>query len=158
MRIHRFAARVLLVAALAAASLVSIGAPASAVTTSPDAMTTYSARVVVLVNRQRAAVRLPALRGSACATSFAKSWSTRMAATRVFKHQLLTPLLTTCRARQAGENIAYGGRTPEQVIAMWMASPGHRANILRPSFTHIGVGAAVGRDGVIYATQDFLTL
>lgn len=42
--------------------------------------------------------------------------------------------------RAAGENIAKGQRTPEEVVQAWMNSPGHRANILNPSFTHIGVG------------------
>lgn len=40
----------------------------------------------------------------------------------------------------AGENIAAGYATPEQVVNGWMNSPGHRANILNSSFTTIGVG------------------
>ena len=40
----------------------------------------------------------------------------------------------------AGENIARGYRSPEEVVRAWMNSPGHRANILNASFTHIGVG------------------
>ncbi|HCF82769.1 MAG TPA: serine protease, partial [Ruminococcaceae bacterium] len=39
-----------------------------------------------------------------------------------------------------GENIAYGYRTPAEVVEGWLNSPGHRANILTGSFTHIGVG------------------
>ena len=42
--------------------------------------------------------------------------------------------------RSAGENIARGQATPSAVVNAWMNSPGHRANILSPSFTHIGVG------------------
>lgn len=42
--------------------------------------------------------------------------------------------------RTAGENIAKGQRTPQQVVNAWMNSSGHRANILNPNFTHIGVG------------------
>jgi uncharacterized YkwD family protein len=42
--------------------------------------------------------------------------------------------------RAAGENIAKGQRTPQEVVKAWMDSPGHRANILNSSFTHIGVG------------------
>ena len=38
------------------------------------------------------------------------------------------------------ENAAYGQRTPEAVVAAWMNSPGHRANILRENSTHLGVG------------------
>lgn len=40
----------------------------------------------------------------------------------------------------AGENIAYGQRSPEEVVKAWMNSPGHRENIMNPNFTHIGVG------------------
>ncbi|MBY7142724.1 hypothetical protein KFZ56_06465 [Virgibacillus sp. NKC19-3] len=40
----------------------------------------------------------------------------------------------------AGENIAKGQTTPEQVVNGWMNSDGHRANILNEDFTHIGVG------------------
>jgi uncharacterized protein YkwD len=40
----------------------------------------------------------------------------------------------------AGENIAKGQRTPQEVMNAWMNSSGHRANILSSSFTQIGVG------------------
>lgn len=40
----------------------------------------------------------------------------------------------------AGENIAQGQTTPEQVVKSWMNSEGHRKNILSDNFTHIGVG------------------
>ncbi len=40
----------------------------------------------------------------------------------------------------AGENLAYGYSTPEEVMNGWMNSPGHRSNILDPEFTHIVVG------------------
>ena len=39
-----------------------------------------------------------------------------------------------------GENIAAGSSTAAAVVEQWMNSPGHRANILNPQFTHIGVG------------------
>ena len=42
--------------------------------------------------------------------------------------------------KSAGENIAKGYTTPRAVVDAWMNSPGHRANILNSSYTHIGVG------------------
>ena len=42
--------------------------------------------------------------------------------------------------RGAGENIAYGQKTPQEVMNGWMNSAGHRANILNANFTKIGVG------------------
>lgn len=55
----------------------------------------------------------------------------------------------------AGENIAYGQQTPEQVMDSWMNSPGHRANILNKSFQSIGVGYIQNESGVSYWTQLF---
>ncbi|TYS63649.1 hypothetical protein FZC76_19370 [Sutcliffiella horikoshii] len=42
--------------------------------------------------------------------------------------------------RTAGENIAQGQQSPEEVVNAWMNSQGHRANIMNENFTHIGVG------------------
>lgn len=55
--------------------------------------------------------------------------------------------------RAAGENIAYGQRTPQEVVNAWMNSPGHRANILNASFTQIGVGYVANGN---YWTQMFI--
>ncbi|MEA2425425.1 MAG: hypothetical protein QOH13_1835 [Thermoleophilaceae bacterium] len=55
----------------------------------------------------------------------------------------------------AGENIAYGvgeKGTPASIVDAWMHSPGHRADILRPAFTEIGIGIALGAPEV--ATGD----
>ena len=55
--------------------------------------------------------------------------------------------------RTAGENIAYGQRTPQAVVNAWMNSSGHRDNILNASYTQIGVGyVAAGH----YWTQMFI--
>ena len=66
--------------------------------------------------------------------------------------------ITNTRFR--AENCAYGQRTPEAVVATWMNSPGHRANILSESPTHLGVGFVQRADGVTaqyatYWTQNF---
>ena len=58
--------------------------------------------------------------------------------------------------RTAGENIAMGQTTPAQVMNGWMNSAGHRANILNPSFTKIGVGVAQNASGRYYWTQHFV--
>lgn len=55
--------------------------------------------------------------------------------------------------RWAGENIAYGYRTPQAVVDGWMNSPGHRANILNGNFTQIGVGYVAQGN---YWTQMFI--
>ena len=55
--------------------------------------------------------------------------------------------------RRAGENIAYGQRTPQAVVNAWMNSSGHRANILNAFYTQIGVGYVANGN---YWTQMFI--
>ena len=55
--------------------------------------------------------------------------------------------------KTAGENIAKGYGSPKAVVDGWMNSPGHRANILNKSFTHIGVGYVASGN---YWTQMFI--
>ena len=57
--------------------------------------------------------------------------------------------------RGSGENIAWGQKTPEQVMNGWMNSDGHRANILNKNFTKIGVGFHQNASGTNYWTQLF---
>jgi uncharacterized YkwD family protein len=58
--------------------------------------------------------------------------------------------------RTAGENIAMGQKTPEEVVTAWMNSEGHRRNILDSNFTKIGVGVAKNSKNQIYWTQMFI--
>ncbi|MDK2967240.1 CAP domain-containing protein [Lacrimispora amygdalina] len=55
----------------------------------------------------------------------------------------------------AGENIAWGQQTPQEVMNAWMNSAGHRANILNKNFTHIGVGNLQNSAGTQYWVQLF---
>ncbi len=58
--------------------------------------------------------------------------------------------------RTCGENIAFGQRTPEEVVRDWMNSEGHRRNILDPNFTQMSVGL-VNENGAWYWVQIFYT-
>ena len=157
--------RSLLVTALTAAVLAgtaAVGVPAASAAVAPAAVgsaasNAYVSRIVVLVNARRGAAGLRPLIVSPCATRFAAPWTTHMAATNTLVHQSLAPILR-CPARGAGENIAYGNVTADQMMVMWMNSPGHRANILNPRFTRIGVGAVRTSSGRWWATQDFVTV
>ncbi len=57
--------------------------------------------------------------------------------------------------RASGENIAYGQRSPQEVVTGWMNSPGHRANIMNSSFNKIGIGVYQSSNGTIYWSQLF---
>ncbi|HEV3002144.1 MAG TPA: CAP domain-containing protein, partial [Solirubrobacteraceae bacterium] len=46
-----------------------------------------------------------------------------------------------------GENIAWGSGTlssPAGIVAAWMASPGHKENLLNPTYREIGIGIVPG--------------
>ena len=58
--------------------------------------------------------------------------------------------------KPVGENIAMGQRSSAEVINSWMNSSGHRANILNPGYTRIGVAAYTTPEGTIYWCQQFL--
>ena len=59
--------------------------------------------------------------------------------------------------RAAGENIAAGQKTPQEVMNAWMNSEGHRKNILSSQYTEIGVGYAKGGTNGHYWTQMFIS-
>lgn len=54
-----------------------------------------------------------------------------------------------------GENIGWGYQTAAEACRNWMASPGHRSNILDPEYTQIGVGAIRGGRYSTFWVQDF---
>jgi uncharacterized protein YkwD len=105
-------------------------------------------QVVVLVNQARAAAATPCppLVVDPRLTASAQAHSDDMAARDYFSHT--TPegvtfdqrIIAAGYPRPGAENIAKGQRTPEKVMADWMASAGHRANIENCRLTTIGVG------------------
>jgi uncharacterized protein YkwD len=112
---------------------------------------------ICLVNRERTQRDLPALRVNPLLSAASLEHSQDMVRGRYFEHTALDGRSVGDRLRSlgylrgvsgsAGENIAYGfgGKsTPASIVNAWMHSPGHRADILRPAFTEIGIGIAVG--------------
>lgn len=55
----------------------------------------------------------------------------------------------------AGENVAAGQSSEDEVTRDWMNSLGHRRNILNSNYTKVGFGRAVGNNGVVYWTTQF---
>lgn len=120
----------------------------------------YEEAVVKLVNAERAKEGLPALKVDWELARVAKYKSQDMKDKNYFSHTSPTygsPFTMIqnygIQYRSAGENIAKGQKTPEQVVNAWMNSSGHRANILNKNYTHIGVGFV--EDGY-YWTQMFI--
>jgi uncharacterized protein YkwD len=138
-------------------------APPPTPTSSPTApaptndASAYEARVLLLVNAERAKLGEHALTLVPCAQNYAGSWASTMASTGNFEHQSLSPIMQSCAAHAAGENIAYGNVSADAMMTMWMNSPGHRANILNAGYTGIGIGAVETSAGRWYGVQDFVT-
>ena len=118
-------------------------------------------QIVDLVNAERTAVGLPALGYDARLGSAAQGHSDDQARRGEMSHVGGDGSTVGVRVDRTGypwrsvaENVAYGYRTPSEVMAGWMASPGHRRNILSAN-TQLGVGLAFGADGRPYWTQVF---
>ena len=124
------------------------------------AVTQYEQEVIRLVNEIRVQNGLSALTYNWELSRVARYKSQDMVDNRYFSHT--SPTYGTpfqmirsfgLSYRSAGENIAYGQRTPQAVVNAWMNSSGHRANILSSSYTQIGVGYVANGH---YWTQMFI--
>ena len=107
------------------------------------------AEIIRLTNEERAERGLEPLNQDPTLSANSRQWSAQMAAQGTFEHST---------GWNVAENIAYTTAPDADAatfVDMWMNSPGHRANILHPDHTRIGVGVAVSDDGATYATQQF---
>ena len=95
------------------------------------------------------------LRKKGCVDRFANRQAKKMAAEDDMFHQDLSKILDACGLSLVGENVAFGYTKAGAVLKAWMASPGHRANILEPRYRQLGVGARKSDDGVWYVAQVF---
>lgn len=128
--------------------------------TSTDELGSFEAQVIELTNQERSKYGLPALQADSELSAVAEEKSADMARNQYFSHTSPTygspfDMMKSYGVdyRSAGENIAMGQQTPEQVVNAWMNSEGHRQNILSTSYTHIGVGYVENGN---YWTQMFI--
>ncbi|WP_163100871.1 CAP domain-containing protein [Peribacillus alkalitolerans] len=127
---------------------------------STGAVSAYEQKVVELTNAERAKAGLSALKLDTALSNVARKKSEDMKSKGYFSHTSPTYGSPFDMMKQfgisytsAGENIAQGQQSPEEVVQAWMNSEGHRANIMNSSFTHIGVGHVAGGN---YWTQMFI--
>ncbi|OLO25335.1 sporulation protein [Alkalihalophilus pseudofirmus] len=125
-----------------------------------SSLSQYEIKVVELTNAERAKHGLAPLSMDEQLSQVARQKSLDMKQNNYFSHQSPTYGSPFDMMRQfgvnyrsAGENIAMGQRSPEEVVNAWMNSDGHRKNILSSSFTHIGVGHVAQGN---YWTQMFI--
>lgn len=147
-------------------------------TTVPVNTTDFEAEVLRLTNIERTNAGLSPVAECNTLAVAARAHSTRMLDGQFFAHTDPASnkkavdrirdigYLDGANGWSVGENIAMGQSTPDAVMTSWMNSPGHRANILSPAFTHLGVGVVVGAfqewkskysnwDAVPFSTQNF---
>lgn len=131
------------------------------VPTVSSSVTAYESEVVRLVNKKRAKYGLKPLTQDWQLSRVARYKSEDMRRLGYFSHTSPTygspfEMMHSfgISYRTAGENIAKGYKSPEAVVEGWMNSPGHRANILNSTYTHIGVGYVASGN---YWTQMFIS-
>lgn len=122
---------------------------------------TYAQQILALVNQERTKAGLKEValeeklgdaanvRAKESATSFSHTRPDGSSFATVLKEKGVT-------YTGAGENIAWGQKSPEEVMKGWMNSSGHRANILNPKFTTLGVGHYQDSKGTNYWAQLFI--
>jgi uncharacterized protein YkwD len=123
----------------------------------------WKTQVLQLVNQERQSRGLSAVRYDATLESQAEQYCCEMIYYDFFDHD--NPETGTSLGDRAaefeyeywviGENLAAGQPDPVAVMEDWMNSPGHRENILNPSFTELGVGVRTGGSYGIYWVQEF---
>jgi uncharacterized YkwD family protein len=113
----------------------------------PVGISQMAQQVIDLTNNERKKNGLPPLQSDPSLSKVAQTKSNDMEAKHYFSHtsptygspfDMMRDFGVTYKA--AGENIAMGQTTAQQVVNAWMNSEGHRKNILSASYTNIGVG------------------
>ena len=136
-------------------------APASQAATT---QTRTEQSLLAAVNDVRAEHNLRPLQVDPHLVEAARAHSTTLLRANVFEHGSFADRIVQHGARGPafGENLAWGtGRlaSARSIVNAWMASPGHRANLLRPGWNRIGIGALSGRflghRGAVVVTADF---
>lgn len=135
-------------------------AQSNTATQAKSQVSAFEQQVLDLTNAERAKYGVPALKLDTELSKVAREKSNDMKSKGYFDHNSPTYGSPFDMIKQfgisyktAGENIAMGQRSPQEVVTAWMNSEGHRKNILNANFTHLGVGHVA--DGN-YWTQMFI--
>lgn len=131
--------RRILLPLLAAGLLLGPTTPAHAASTP----TKHEKSVIQAVNAERVERNRVPLKTQRCLQRYSSDWARKMAARKKLQHRpssSLRTIMSRCKLRAIGENIAYGYPNAKRVTAAWMGSSGHRANILQSSYRLTGLG------------------
>jgi uncharacterized protein YkwD len=132
------------VAAVATALVLAGTAHAAGTAT----LTKSESSLLAAMNQVRIAHGLRPLKADMRLENAARGHSRRMLRTGTFAHGAFTARIRRAgvRAPRVGENLAWssGIARARAIVQMWLASPSHRANLLRPGYRIVGVGAITG--------------
>ena len=123
----------------------------------PAPKSSDEARALQLVNSERAKLGVAPLQVSNGAQSVARSWSAHMSRSGMAHNPDLGGALGRAGVTSWtswAENVGYGSNV-DQLHAMFMQSAGHRANIVEPRYSHVGIGV-VHSGGTVWITMDFV--
>ena len=126
----------------------------------PEAQAAYAREVIDLVNVERSSRGIPLLRMDVAMMKAAQARAVE--STILFSHT--RPGGLSCFSifadygitmNKGSENLAYGYETPEEAVAAWMDSAGHRTNMLNPDYSITGVGCTINQEGLYYWSELF---
>ena len=133
--------------------------------TAKEVVTTYNyndteLKIVTLINNHRASLGLNTLEVINHISYKSEEHNIYMIDNKVCNHDYFQErsnnLVQVLDAEKVGENVAYNYQTAESVMAAWLNSPGHKANI-EGDYTHLGVSVSVDPDtGKKYYTNMFM--
>lgn len=138
--------------ATAGAATVAASATSGVAGTTAEPVSPEEARFVELINVVRSKHGVGPLTIDPGLRASAQAWSGNLAAAGVLAHGDLGALLGGYRA--VAENLAMAASVDEAFNAL-VASPGHAANLLNPTYTVIGVGVSRMADGRLVTCQLF---
>ena len=150
---HRVLPAAVAALALTTSLLGACGLPTPAPSSADPAQT--AARLEELTNDARADEGLPALAHSECAVEAAADRAADLVGNPDLPHAPMDAVLADCGVGVAGENLSRATLPADAVVDAWLASPGHRANILDPEYTAMGVACVPDVDATL-CSQVFL--
>ncbi len=124
--------------------------------------TSEEQQALALLNKDRVAYGLPALKGNTQLAQLARNYAADMINRGYFAHNNPEGLTPFDRMRQAGISYKYAGEnlaintSVTSAEAAFMNSSGHRANILSANYTDVGIGVARNARGQVYVVQEFI--
>lgn len=148
-----------LIGLLGLASACGSSPPAAA--PGPDDLRAAETEVVRLLNETRTGSELPALARDDDLDAVARAWSEQLVRSGELAHNPSYAAEMPAGWTESGENVGHAGAdravdaVAAELHAAWLASPTHRANLLDPAWTTVGVAVAWDETSGYWVTQDF---